>query len=308
MGRLAGSSAYGRGGVVSTRPRLVATDLDGTIVGDDGVVTDRTVATLRAVEALGVPVVFVTGRPSRWMAEVAERTGHTGLAICANGAVLYDLHTEQIVEHDPIPVEIGLEVARRLRDAVPGSAFAVETLEGFSYEPSYVPHWDAGTQRAIAPLETIYDGPALKLLVRHEELDPDAFLSTAREVVGDLVELTRSSTSALLEISAAGVSKASGLARFAERHGVDAADVVAFGDMPNDLPMLAWAGQAYGVATGHPDVLSRGRPARRRPRRGRRRPRARAPLRPLTPTPVIHTGSVTSGVTDPVWIMRSGGW
>ena len=88
-------------------PRLVATDLDGTIVADDGIVTDRTVATLRAVEALGVPVVFVTGRPARWMAEVAERTGHTGLAICANGAVLYDLHTEQIVEHDPIPIEWG---------------------------------------------------------------------------------------------------------------------------------------------------------------------------------------------------------
>ena len=89
--------------------------------GTTAIVTDRTVAALQAVEALGVPVVFVTGRPARWMAEVAERTGHTGLAICANGAVLYDLHTEQIVEHDPIPVEVGLEVARRLRDAVPGS-------------------------------------------------------------------------------------------------------------------------------------------------------------------------------------------
>ncbi len=257
MGRLAGPSAY-RGGddAVSTRPRLVATDLDGTIVAEDGVVTDRTVATLRAVEALGVPVVFVTGRPARWMAEVAERTGHTGLAVCANGAVLYDLHTEQIVEHDPIPIEVGLEVARRLRQAVPGSAFAVETLAGFSHEPAYLARWDAGNELTVAALETIYDGPALKLLARHEAMDPDSFLAAAREVVGDLVELTHSSTTALLEISAAGVSKASGLARFAGRHGVDAADVVAFGDMPNDLPMLAWAGRAYGVAGGHPEVLA----------------------------------------------------
>jgi HAD superfamily hydrolase (TIGR01484 family) len=242
--------------VTTTRPRLVATDLDGTIVPHDGDVSDRTVAALQAVEALGVPVVFVTGRPVRWMADVAIRTGHTGLAICANGAVLYDLHTEQIVEHHAIPVEVGLEVARRLRAAVPGSAFAVETLEGFSYEPSYVPHWDSGNQRAIAPLETIYDGPAVKLLARHEVLDPDAFLAAAVEVVGDLVELTHSSTTALLEISAAGVSKASGLARFAARHGVDAADVVAFGDMPNDLAMLAWAGRPYAVASGHPAVLA----------------------------------------------------
>jgi Cof subfamily protein (haloacid dehalogenase superfamily) len=244
--------------VTTTRPRLVATDLDGTIVPPDGEVSDRTVAALQGVEALGVPVVFVTGRPVRWMAEVATRTGHTGLAICANGAVLYDLHTEQVVEHHTIPVEVGLEVARRLRAAVPGSAFAVETLEGFSYEPSYVPHWDAGNQRAIAPLETIYDGPAVKLLARHEVLDPDEFLAAAVEVVGDLVELTHSSTTALLEISAAGVSKASGLARFAARHGVDAADVVAFGDMPNDLPMLAWAGRGYAIAQGHPLLLQAG--------------------------------------------------
>jgi Cof subfamily protein (haloacid dehalogenase superfamily) len=242
--------------VTNRRPRLVATDLDGTIVPPDGDISDRTVAALQAVEELGVPVVFVTGRPARWMAEVAARTGHTGLAICANGAVLYDLHTEQVVEHDPIPVAVGLEVARRLRDAVPGSAFAVETLAGFSHEPGYVPHWDSGNELAVAALETIYDGPALKLLARHEEMDPDEFLAAARDVVGDLVELTHSSTTALLEISATGVSKASGLARFAARHGVDAADVVAFGDMPNDLPMLAWAGRPYAVSSGHPEVLA----------------------------------------------------
>jgi HAD superfamily hydrolase (TIGR01484 family) len=119
--------------VTRQTPRLVATDLDGTIVPWDGVITDRTVAALQAVEALGVPVVFVTGRPARWMAEVAERTGHTGLAICANGAVLYDLHTEQVLESFPIPVDVGLDVARRLRAALPGVTFAVETLDGFSH-------------------------------------------------------------------------------------------------------------------------------------------------------------------------------
>ena len=256
MGRVAGAPAYGRDVGDVTRPRLVATDLDGTIVGHDGGITDRTVAALQAVEALGVPVVFVTGRPARWMADIAERTGHTGLAICANGAVLYDLHTEQIVENDPIPVEVGLEVARLLRAALPDIAFAVETLDGFAHEPTYLERWDVGQELAVAPLETIYTGPALKLLARHEAMDPDALLTAAREVVGDVVSLTHSSSTALLEISAAGVSKASGLARFAAGRGIDAADVVAFGDMPNDLPMLAWAGQAYAVEGGHPEVLA----------------------------------------------------
>lgn len=240
----------------SPRPRLVATDLDGTIVAADGTIGDRTVAALQAVEQCGVPVVFVTGRPPRWMADVVERTGHTGVAVCANGALLYDLHTEEVVESFTLSVEIGLDVAEQLRAALPDIAFAVETLDGFAHESTYRARWDVGSARAVGDLGDIYDEPAVKLLARHEEMDPDDLLAAAREVVGDLAELTHSSTSGLLEISAAGVSKATTLARVAEQRGVGATDVVAFGDMPNDLPMLAWAGRSYAVRTAHPEVLA----------------------------------------------------
>ena len=240
-----------------SRPALVATDLDGTIVPWDGVISDRTVRVLHAVEAAGVPVVFVTGRPPRWMSDIAARTGHAGLAVCANGALVYDLHSEQVVDHYPLSVEVGLDVARRLRDALPDMSFAVETLDGFAHEPSYQPRWDVGQARAVATLEDIYDGvPVVKLLARHEQLDADALLAAAREVVGDVAELTHSSTSGLLEISATGVSKATTLARLCDQRGIAAADVVAFGDMPNDLPMLAWAGRSYAVEGAHPDVLA----------------------------------------------------
>ena len=243
--------------MTGARPRLVATDLDGTIVPWNGEISDRTVEVLQAVERLGVPVVFVTGRPPRWLPEVAARTGHTGVAICANGALLYDLHTEKVVDSFPLSVEAGLEVARRLRTALPDVAFAVETAEGFAHEPSYRTRWDWGLERQVARLEEIYAGPATKLLARHEVMGVDEFAVAAREVVGDLAELTYSGGSgALLEISAAGVSKASTLALLCEQRGIDAADVVAFGDMPNDLPMLAWAGRPYAVRTGHPDVVA----------------------------------------------------
>ncbi|MCC4321954.1 HAD family hydrolase, partial [Streptomyces malaysiensis] len=90
----------------------------------------------------------------------------------------------------------------------------------------------------------------------HPELAPDAFLQLARSVAGAHGDFTRSSPSALLEVSGLGVSKASTLARCCAERGISAADVVAFGDMPNDLEMLMWAGTSYAMANAHPDVLA----------------------------------------------------
>lgn len=241
-------------------PALVATDLDGTLLRPDGSVSARTVAALQAAETAGVVVVMVTGRPPRWLAPVAEEVGHTGIAVCANGAVVYDLHAERVVETFAIGREVLLEVVSAVRAAVPDVAFAVEDVDlGYGREEAYVRRPVAGVPPEdvrVAPLETLVDGTIVKLLVRHEGMDSDRLLAAAREVAGGLAELTHSSSSGLLEISATGVTKASTLARLAAEHGVDAAEVVAFGDMPNDLPMLAWAGTAYGMANAHPEVLA----------------------------------------------------
>jgi hypothetical protein len=240
-------------------PKLVATDLDGTLVRSDGTISDRTVAALRAVEEAGSTVVFVTGRPPRWIADVAEATAHTGLAICANGAVVYDMHTEQVIETFPLAVTAARVVVGRLREALPELGFAVETIDEFSHEPAYRPGWPQGAQIRIGPVDELLDDATdglIKLLARHEELDPDTLLSQARQVVGEVAELTHSSRTGLLEISAAGVSKATTLALVCAERGITAAEVVAFGDMPNDLPMLAWAGAAYAMANSHPDVLA----------------------------------------------------
>ena len=239
-------------------PRLVATDLDGTIVRTDGTVSDRTVAALQAAEDAGICVVFVTGRPTRWMAEIARRTRHTGMAICANGAILYDLHAERVVERFPLAAELALQVVEAVRRAVPTAGFGVETADGFCHEPRYLPRYPVKSTERVDDIEALLDGPVVKLLVRDEERSSDELLAAAREVIGDLAEVTHSTPTgaALLEISAAGVSKATTLARFCAERGFDADEVVAFGDMPNDLPMLAWAGTSYAVANAHPDVLA----------------------------------------------------
>jgi HAD superfamily hydrolase (TIGR01484 family) len=233
-------------------PALVASDLDGTLVRSDGTVSARTRSTLARVEDAGALFVMVTGRPPRWMAPVADVVGHRGVAVCANGAIVYDLHTERVVRSSLITADAAAEVVAALRRDIPGIAFAVEkgpvdgVPAGFGREPSYVPRWDNG-EVAVAPVDELVAAGVVKLLARHEEIGSDELLARARACVGEAAECTHSSSDGLLEISATGISKASGLASLAEEWGVQADEVVAFGDMPNDLPMLSWAGHAVVV-------------------------------------------------------------
>jgi HAD superfamily hydrolase (TIGR01484 family) len=234
--------------------RLVATDLDGTLVHSDGSVTARTRAALVAAEEAGVEVVFVTGRPLRWAEEVFEHVGGHGLAIVSNGALVWDVARAAVHRMRPIEPATGLEVTRRIREAVPGSTFAVETLEGIALEPEFLERHPLPGGSGRGPIEQIFAAPAVKLLARHEELGWQEFWARAEEAAGDLVEITWSSASTLLEISARGVTKASTLAMLCEDRGILAEQVLALGDMPNDLPMLAWAGTSYAMANAHPSV------------------------------------------------------
>lgn len=240
-----------------TPPRLIATDLDGTVVRSDYTVSERTVAAFARVERAGAMLVLVTGRPPRWMRSVAHAVAHRGVAICANGAIVYDLHTEQVVGTHLIPAAALRAAIERLRAALPDAGFAVEHAGGLLFADGYeLSHWDSMTPPVPTPLDELMARPAAKLLVRHPELEADALLAEATGVVGDLVLPTHSNGDRLIEMSAVGVTKATTLAELCARHGIAAADVAAFGDMPNDLPMLSWAGRSFAVANAHPAVLA----------------------------------------------------
>ncbi|MFE3141552.1 Cof-type HAD-IIB family hydrolase [Streptomyces scopuliridis] len=255
------------------RPRLIATDLDGTLLHDEKYVSDRTIAALAAAEQAGIEVFFVTGRPARWMDVVSEHVHGHGMAICANGAAVVDLHAGGKLLHvRPLERDTALAVVQALRDAAPGTTFAVELTTGIHYEPTYPPfHQDPGATVATAEkllqaqaqaqaqeqdAEDESAAPVVKLLAHHPDLTPDGFLTVARTAVGDRATITRSSPSALLEVSGPGVSKASTLALCCAQRGISSDEVVAFGDMPNDLEMLTWAGTSYAMANAHPDVLA----------------------------------------------------
>jgi Cof subfamily protein (haloacid dehalogenase superfamily) len=232
--------------------RLVASDIDGTLINSERRLSPRTLDVLGRIP---VPVVVVTGRPLRWLDQLFDQLPAPLPAVCANGAVIYDPHTDEVLRAQPLPVDLLLEVTKRLRDAVPDVSLAVEVEDGraFLHEDTWTIRWEHDHRvRVIAAPEELTSVPAVKLLVRSSTADPDDFLELVSRTLGDRAEATRSSSSALVEISAAGVTKAAGLAWLCERQGITAEQVVAFGDMPNDIPLLTWAGRGVAVGNAHP--------------------------------------------------------
>ncbi|HEY8533382.1 MAG TPA: HAD family hydrolase [Micromonospora sp.] len=237
-------------------PQLVATDLDGTLLRKDKTVSSRTAAALERLSAQGCRVVLVTGRPLRWLAAVYDQLHAPLPAVCANGAVVYDPLTDRVLRADPLAPELLAEVARRLRAAVPGVTFAVEVDDGrvMWHGEDWPAHWNANHPSAYVVAEDdLLSAPAVKLLARSDQ-DPETFVQIVTGAIAGLAEATHSSYSGLVEISAAGVTKAAGLAWLCERWGLGPADVIAFGDMPNDVPMLTWAGRAVAVSNAHQAV------------------------------------------------------
>jgi Cof subfamily protein (haloacid dehalogenase superfamily) len=242
---------------VPVRPRVVASDLDGTLLRSDGTVDPRSRQALAAAEEAGALVVLCTARPARWMRPLADALGHRGVAICANGAVVWDLHSESVIESFPLEPVLTADVVALLKAALPDSSWAVERTDSFGREHGYHSRWPTPAGTTIDAVEALIAEPPVKLMLRHDRLLADELLQRAREVVGEMVELTHSNAAdGLLEISASGVSKASTLARVCEQRGIASEHVIAFGDMPNDLAMLRWAGHAVAVANAHPDVLA----------------------------------------------------
>lgn len=241
-------------------PRLIASDLDGTLLRGDGTLSPRTLRALRTAMEAGTEIVIATARPPRFVDRLAESTGLTGTAVCGNGALVYDIETRTVVSSRVLPMVLARQVATALAAAVPEVGFALETGNQVLYEPAYRLRMseDAGAELPVPSLAELWltEAPVTKLLVWSDRLDADTLLAAARQGTGDQVQLTHSGGRGLLEISARGVTKAGTLAMLCAGRGIDAAEVIAFGDMPNDLGILAWAGTGYAMANAHPAVLA----------------------------------------------------
>jgi Cof subfamily protein (haloacid dehalogenase superfamily) len=241
-------------------PGLVASDVDGTLLDAHEAVTPRTRAAVRAVVAAGVPFVLVTGRPPRWVPPVTEQLGLTPLAVCANGAVLYDSAADEVLHAETLDVALLARVAEVARAVLPGAGLAAERVGRSAHDsatpqfvsaPGYAHAWLNPDHVEVGVAELL-DAPAVKLLVRLPGTTSTEMAARLAPELAGVVDLTFSTENGLVELAAPGVTKATGLARVAEQLGVARADVVAFGDMPNDVPMLTWAGHGVAMGNAHP--------------------------------------------------------
>jgi Cof subfamily protein (haloacid dehalogenase superfamily) len=254
----------------SWRPRLVASDLDGTLLGSDGVVSPRTRAAIDACRAAGIPVVGVTGRGPRLLESVRAALGGTGIAVLAQGGYVVDLGVEGnrtevlrtvgMSRDDATAVIAAIEdVAGELIVAVEDAAEQAEALRPLRVQHGF--DWPYPEPAHLLPRHDVLPvGAVLKVFLRSARLGEDELLRLARSVVDPSVaELTHAGLG-FIEVLPPGVTKATGLAVALAHHGVDFGDVLVFGDMPNDLPMItavdAAGGRSVAMANAHPDVLA----------------------------------------------------
>ena len=248
--------------LITTAPRLVVSDMDGTLLDPDGMrVSHRNASALRRAAQAGARVVIATGRPVIWLGPVID-AGFDGTAVCMNGALTYDIRAREVLATAPLKSDSMAAFVAALSERADISV-AVERFgtsrHDFWAERSYRHPWTGGTFEKGDRADLLAH-PAGKLLVRGQG-DSSSLAAAARAsaitagVHNDL-SITYSTDDGLIEVAAAGVNKAFALAALAKKWGIEPADVIAFGDMPNDLEMLAWAGHGVAMANAHPDVTA----------------------------------------------------
>ena len=239
--------------------RLIASDLDGTFLQTGGTVSPENVAAIARAHASGLETMFVTGRPARWMRQIPDMTGHEGLALVCNGALLMDLKTQETIYADLMTSDAGLKAAQILQELDPDISFAVELDRhdvSFLVDDKYRPRWEVKTTPPATDVETMFGTEiVIKLLARPSDKvqqNADQFLIEAQGALDGLVDVTHSNfLDLMIEMSALGVNKGSGLEKYASSKNMTAADIAAVGDMPNDVPMIAWAGRGAAVDNAH---------------------------------------------------------
>ncbi|QPP10734.1 HAD family phosphatase [Streptomyces bathyalis] len=249
------------GGSESAGPfpyRLIATDLDGTLLRDDETASPRTREALDAAAARGAAHIVVTGRSVPWTKHILADLDYKGLAVCGQGAQVYDAGAERVLTSVTLDRRLA-QLAIAKIEAETGPVLVAASQDGLDGEvligPGYREQGKGLPVVACADRDELWSAPLNKLYLQHRVLGDDELAKAASAAAGDLVSITMSGQD-LVEMLPLGLSKAKGLSIAARRLGLSSRETIAFGDMPNDIPMLAWAAHGVAMANAHPELLS----------------------------------------------------
>jgi Cof subfamily protein (haloacid dehalogenase superfamily) len=245
-------------------PEMIASDVDGTLLDDDEKITARTREAVHAAVSSGAQFVLATGRPPRWVGPVVDALGFAPMAVCANGAVIYDPSTDRIVSARTLSTDTLGELAEIATRVIPDAGLAVERVGESAHDaatpqfvssPGYEHAW-LNPDNTEVSIEDLLSAPAVKLLIRKAGARSSDMAAALAKHVGLEGDITYSTNNGLVEIVPLGISKATGVEELARPLGIVAENVVAFGDMPNDVPMLDWAGLGVAMGNAHPDAVA----------------------------------------------------
>jgi Cof subfamily protein (haloacid dehalogenase superfamily) len=248
----------------TSKPALIACDVDGTLFDENETITPRTRDAVRAAVAAGAKFVVATGRPPRWIRPIVDELGFAPMAVCANGAVVYDPATDRVVSARTLPVDTLAELVELVTRVIPGAGLAVERIGRSAHDtatpqfvssPGYEHAW-LNPDNTEVSIEDLLSAPAIKLLIRQAGARSADMAAELAKHVGVGGDITYSTNNGLVEIVPVGISKATGIEEIAKPLEIVSDQVVAFGDMPNDLPMLRWAGHGVAMGNAHPEVLA----------------------------------------------------
>lgn len=241
--------------------RLIATDLDDTLLDAQSQLSPRTLAALRAAMAVGCGISLSSGRMLEAMLPFARRIGVNAPILLYNGAMLYDPNTENTLYANRVPYEVALGVLRLIERE--GSYVQVYPGMGY-YCTQILPRTSAYARQIDVPATATgmpmsqwleaHPGDVQKLLVIDDSPErADALQAKLRAAFPHGASFLKSKPH-YIEIMPEGVDKGASLKRLAELLGLLPDEVMAFGDGQNDVPMLRFAGRGYAMANGSPEA------------------------------------------------------
>jgi Cof subfamily protein (haloacid dehalogenase superfamily) len=232
--------------------KLIATDLDGTLLRSDDSVSQRTREALAAATAAGAAHIVVTGRATPWTRHILDDLGYDGLAVCGQGAQVYHAGEHRLLTSVTLDRQLA-GVALAKIEAEVGPLFLAASRDGLDGEVLVGPGYESHGSLPATPFtdaSDLWSAPLNKIYIQHPTLSDDDLAEAATRAAGGFVTVTMAGAG-IVELLPLGLSKATGLSLAARRLKLKATDTIAFGDMPNDIPMFAWAARGVAMANAH---------------------------------------------------------